>query len=73
VTKTRVPTKTPYVRCADVNNDNRVTVKDLVLVAKYMGKKQGQWGYNPKYDLNSDRRVNVKDLLIVLHQLGRRC
>jgi hypothetical protein len=56
-----------------VNNDNRVTVKDLVLVAKFMGKKHGQRGYNQKYDLNSDRRVNVKDLLIVLHQLGRRC
>ena len=53
--------------------NGEVSVKDVVLVAKHMGKKQGQRGYNPKYDLNGDRRINVKDLKIVMKQLGRRC
>jgi hypothetical protein len=64
---------TPRPPCADVNGDGKVTVADAVLVARHMGKKQGQSGYQRKYDLNRDRRVNLTDLHIVLRQLGRRC
>jgi Ca2+-binding EF-hand superfamily protein len=56
-----------------VNGDGKVTVKDLVLVALHLGKKQGQWGYHPKYDVNGDGKIGLADLFIVLHQLGRRC
>jgi hypothetical protein len=56
-----------------VNGDGKVTVWDVVLIALKIGKKQGQWGYHPKYDLNSDGRIGFADLVIAIHQLGRRC
>jgi hypothetical protein len=74
VTRTAVVTRTPTgPKCADVTGDGKVKVLDVVLIALHMGKKQGQWGYHPKYDLNNDGKINVKDLLIAVHQLGRRC
>ncbi|MEX2246805.1 MAG: dockerin type I domain-containing protein [Dehalococcoidia bacterium] len=77
-TRTTVPQ--PEEPCADVTGDGKVTVRDLIEIAKRIGAHKGHWwnhwshwGYQQKYDLNRNGRIDVWDLLIALDQLGRYC
>ncbi len=69
MTPTPTATATPVVDVcarADVNNDGKVNVLDLVALARRLGKP-----YDPAFDLNGDGRVNAADLRVVLRCLGR--
>ena len=49
----------------DANGDNRISLFDLVLLAKSYDKTQGQQGYNGNCDFNGDGAVDFGDLLIL--------
>jgi hypothetical protein len=49
----------------DVNDDGRVDLTDLVLVARHYGTVLGDPGYNYLYDLNGDGRIDLIDLAAV--------
>ena len=51
----------------DVNQDGRVSISDLVLVAKDLGSDAPA---NPRTDVNRDRTINIQDLLLVAQHLG---
>ena len=51
---------------SDVNQDGRVNVLDLVLVAQYLG---GDAASNPQADVNGDGTINVLDLVLVARHL----
>jgi hypothetical protein len=55
----------------DINNDNRVTIADLGLLADAFGKSRGQTGFNPNADLNSDNTVNILDLGLLADSFGK--
>jgi hypothetical protein len=46
----------------DVNNDNRVGILDLGLLADTYLKSNGQTGYNAGADFNGDNKVDILDL-----------
>jgi hypothetical protein len=56
---------TATLRPGDVNNDNRVGILDLGLLADSYLKSQGQTGFNPNADLNGDNKVDILDLGIL--------
>jgi Ca2+-binding EF-hand superfamily protein len=49
----------------DVNDDGRVDLTDLVLIARHYGTVLGDPGYNYLYDLNGDGRIDLIDLAAV--------
>jgi Ca2+-binding EF-hand superfamily protein len=55
--------------CADVTGDGKVTFKDLLRIAKQIGKRH----QNLDYDVNGDGHVDITDLLIAVSQLGESC
>jgi hypothetical protein len=55
----------------DINNDNKVDIVDLGLMADSFGKSQGQAGYNANADLNCDNAVNIVDLGILADDFGK--
>ena len=61
------PTETtePAKLAADVNGDNIVDIRDLVLVASNFGET----GQNPA-DVNGDGQVNIQDLVLVAGAFG---
>jgi hypothetical protein len=62
------PTPAPAGCREDVSRDGRVDVRDLIGVARHIGKR-----YNARYDVNGDGKVNVFDLIVVAQQFGKRC
>jgi len=54
----------------DVNDDGRVDITDLAIVAQAYNTKVGDPNYNPDADLNNDGRVDVWDLHIVAKNYG---
>jgi hypothetical protein len=55
----------------DINNDNKVNILDLGLLADSFGKSQGQTGFNPDADLNCDNTVNIVDLGVLADNFGK--
>ena len=51
----------------DVNQDGRVNILDLSLVAQNLG---GDAASNPKADVNGDGIINILDLIVVAQYLG---
>ena len=51
----------------DVNQDGRVNVLDLILVAQYLGEDASA---NRQADVNGDGTINVLDLIVVAQYLG---
>ena len=50
----------------DVNADGQVSVLDLVLVARYLGKDAAA---NPQADVNKDGIISILDLILVAKQM----
>ena len=51
----------------DVNQDGRVNIQDLILVAQHLGEDAS---VAPKSDINGDGTINVLDLVVVAQHLG---
>ena len=51
----------------DVNRDGQVSVLDLILVARHLGKDAAA---NPQADVNNDGVINIQDLILVAQHLG---
>jgi parallel beta-helix repeat protein len=59
----------------DINGDERVDIKDLVLVLNANGKYKGhpEWNENVlrrNADVNNDDKVDIKDLVLVIKHFG---
>lgn len=60
--------KTKYI-AGDINGDEEVNIKDLILFAQY----QARWdvGVNENaLDVNGDNEVNIKDLILLAQYLA---
>ncbi|MBB3112195.1 2',3'-cyclic-nucleotide 2'-phosphodiesterase (5'-nucleotidase family)/predicted extracellular nuclease [Paenibacillus phyllosphaerae] len=55
----------------DNNNDDKVSIGDLAVVAKAYGMKAGDEGWNAvsAYDLNGDGKIGLEDLVILARQI----
>ncbi len=62
------PPVSPPSVCADVNGDHRVTVQDLLLIARHIGSR-----HPSRYDIDHNGVVNFQDVRLALNQLGTRC
>ena len=62
--KTETPTTIP---AWDVDEDGKIAVTDLVLVATALGTNSPE---NPRLDVNGDGTVNIQDLVLVATHLG---
>ena len=58
----------PTVPIWDVNQDGKVNILDLVLVAQHLG---GPVSTNSRADVNGDGTVNILDLVVVAQHLGQ--
>jgi len=55
----------------DINEDNKVDIRDLTIVARSFGCFEGEPGYDPAADVNGDGIVEMRDLRIVAYYLGK--
>jgi hypothetical protein len=55
----------------DINNDNKINITDLGLLADSFNKSSWQAGYNPNADLNGDNGVNIIDLGLLADSFGK--
>jgi subtilase family serine protease len=54
----------------DLNDDGKVNIIDIAIVAKAFGKKHGDPDWNPSADLNNDKVINIVDIAIVAREFG---
>jgi hypothetical protein len=60
-----------YVRHrGEVDNDTKVDVKDVYLVAKAFGSRPGDPNWNPQADLNNDGKIDIRDFVEVCMNFG---
>jgi len=72
-TATPTPTPTPTPEgCVDLDDDGRVSGRDISIVARALFSQPGDKRWNPVADLNDDARVNLSDLFVVLSSLHDR-
>ena len=70
-TATRVITvKEKAQNSEDVNNDGKVDVTDLSLVAAKYNMKSNDYGYENKYDINNDGIIDLFDIVKVAKKVG---
>jgi alpha-tubulin suppressor-like RCC1 family protein len=55
----------------DINDDNKVSITDLGLLADSFGKGQGQTGYNANADLDCNNKVTIADLGLLADSFGK--
>lgn len=70
--KDRYPLVYPYgyVPSADLNQDGKITITDIVLCALAFGSKPGDPNWNPYVDLNQDGKVTITDIVIIALRFG---
>lgn len=56
---------------ADINDDHKVDVADIFLVAKAYGSTPGDWNWDPRADINIDKKVDIIDILLVQKNYGK--
>ncbi|MEM5871753.1 MAG: dockerin type I domain-containing protein [Candidatus Aenigmatarchaeota archaeon] len=56
---------------ADVNNDGKVDINDIVIVAKNFGKRNIDTSWNPFLDIVQDGEINIYDLVFVGSNFSR--
>ncbi|MEM2912598.1 MAG: CARDB domain-containing protein, partial [Candidatus Bathyarchaeia archaeon] len=54
---------------ADVNGDGKIDLKDIALVARAFGTRDGNPKWDPRCDINGDGKVDIRDLLLVARRL----
>jgi len=66
---TATPTASPLL--GDVNEDGRVNVEDIQLVAGHWGASASNPDhYDPRCDFDGDGNIDVVDIAVVAGQLG---
>ncbi|MCZ8518223.1 MULTISPECIES: fibronectin type III domain-containing protein [Paenibacillus] len=58
------------VNQADFDGDGQIGLSDLVLISQHHGTKQGQPGYDPRFDLDHNGQVDGKDVQQVANQVS---
>ena len=67
----RYPLMKPYVLLiGDINQDGKVDIKDISIVASAFGTSLGDPRWNPAADVNQDGRVDIRDVAIVAKNFG---
>jgi hypothetical protein len=66
-----VPLLKQYALFGDVNNDGKVDMKDIGLVASAFGSYPDHPRWDPIVDINGDGKVNVKDIGMAAMQFGK--
>ena len=56
---------------ADLNNDGKVDILDIAIVAKAYGTEPGHERWNPVADLNNDGKVDILDIATVAKDYGK--
>ncbi|MEM4703554.1 MAG: dockerin type I domain-containing protein [Candidatus Bathyarchaeia archaeon] len=54
----------------DVNDDGKVDMVDIYLVALHFGRIEGELGYDANYDMNGDKVIDIRDLYKVASHFG---
>ena len=54
----------------DLDNNGKIDMKDVAIVAKAFGTVPGDARWNPKADLNPDNKIDMKDIAIVARAFG---
>jgi PKD repeat protein len=62
----QVVDRPPY----DLNQDGKIDIKDISIVAKAFGSYPGHPLWNPIADLNGDNKVDIKDISVVAKHYG---
>ncbi len=57
----------------DINGDCKVSILDLVIVARAIGSVPSSPNWDPAADLNEDGKITILDLVVVASQIGRTC
>jgi len=55
----------------DLNNDGKVDIRDVALVAKAYGSTPGSQNWNTVADVNRDLRIDIKDVAFVAASFGK--
>jgi hypothetical protein len=55
----------------DLNNDQKVDIEDIAIVAYAFGSYPGHPRWNPEADLNFDLFVDIQDIAMVAFNFGR--
>jgi parallel beta-helix repeat protein len=63
--------KPSYLTLGDLNNDGKVSLQDLVVLAKAYGSKPGDPNWNPNADIDADNIVDQSDLAILAIHYGQ--
>jgi len=68
----RYPLMKPWTHLiGDVNGDDKVDIKDLVLLIKAFGTHPTHPRWNPNADINCDGKVDIKDLVLIIKHFGQ--
>ncbi len=62
---------TPQALSTDVNDDGKVNIIDITIVAKAFGSKQGEPMWNEVADLDKNKIVNIQDISMVAKDFGK--
>jgi hypothetical protein len=54
----------------DINNDGKVDIKDIAIVARAFGSYPGHPRWNPDADLYQDLQIDIRDIAIVASCFG---
>ena len=55
----------------DVNLDQKVDMKDIVLIIGKFGTNPTNPNWNPNYDINNDQKVDMKDIILTISNFGK--
>jgi ABC-type branched-subunit amino acid transport system substrate-binding protein len=69
--KTQIPPTMYPLAPYDINIDGKVSLSDLVLLAKSYNTKPGDALWNPDADLNSDGKISLTDLVSLANHYGQ--
>ena len=62
-----------YYCYADVNEDKKVRIDDILIVALAFGSEPGNPKWEPEADINCDNKIRIDDILAVALEFGYDC
>jgi len=58
---------------ADINNDGKVDIIDIAIVAVAFGSRPGSINWNPNADLDGNDQINIIDISMAAKEFGKSC